>query len=74
MVSSFIEVIEALGGPAEFAREVGMKPNTAKMARARGSIAPNWWPQVVAAARVHGRDDITIERLAELAIQRRAAA
>jgi hypothetical protein len=73
MINSFADVITALGGTARFAMAVGMKPNTAKMAKARGSIAPNWWPQVVEAAKQAERPDITMEKLAELAANRRAA-
>lgn len=73
MVNSFAEVIDALGGTAQFARAVGMKPNTAKMAKSRDSIAPAWWPAVTGAAVAVERQDITVERLAELAARRRAA-
>lgn len=73
MVNSFAEVIDALGGTAKFARAVGMKPNTAKMAKARDSIAPEWWTAVTGAASAIERHDITVEKLAELAAQRRAA-
>jgi hypothetical protein len=73
MVNSFIDVIDALGGTTKFARAVGMKPNTAKMAKARGSISPAWWTAAAAAAAAAGRHDISVEKLAELAAQRRAA-
>lgn len=73
MVNSFTDVIDALGGTAKFARAVGMKPNTAKMAKARDSISPGWWPAVVEAAKEAGRDDITSDRLIALAAQRRAS-
>ena len=73
MISSFAEVIDALGGASKFAAAVGMKPNTAKMARARDSISPAWWPSVAAAAQQINRGDINIEKLAQLAAKRRAA-
>ena len=73
MVNSFTDVIDALGGTAKFARAVGMKPNTAKMAKARDSISPGWWPAVVKAAEEAGRLDITAEKLMALAADRRAA-
>jgi hypothetical protein len=73
MVNSFTDVIDALGGTAKFARAVGMKPNTAKMAKARGSISPAWWTAVAGAAVTVERHDITVEKLAELAARRRAA-
>jgi hypothetical protein len=73
MVNSFAEVIDALGGTSKFASAVGMKPNTAKMAKARDSISPAWWPKVASAAAAARRDDINLEKLAELAAQRRAA-
>lgn len=73
MVNSFSDVIDALGGTAKFARAIGMKANTAKMAKARDSIAAEWWKSVADAAAESGRDDISVERLAELAAQRRVA-
>lgn len=73
MVNSFADVIDALGGTAKFARAVGMKPNTAKMAKARDSISPAWWPAVAEAAVTVERHDITVEKLVELAARRRAA-
>lgn len=71
-MNSFSDVIDALGGTAKFASAVGMKPNTAKMAKARDSISPSWWPAVVKAAEERG-EDITLERLAALAAERRSA-
>jgi len=73
MVNSFSEVIDALGGTSKFARAIGMKPNTAKMAKSRDSIAAEWWSAVADAAANAGRHDISLEKLAELAAQRRAA-
>jgi hypothetical protein len=73
MVNSFSDVINALGGTAKFADAVGMKANTAKMAKRRNSISPAWWPEIARAAAAAQRHDITLERLAELAARRRAA-
>jgi hypothetical protein len=73
MVTSFSDVIAALGGTAKFSRAIGMKANTAKMAKARDSIAAEWWVAVADAAAKANRPDITVEKLAELAAQRRAA-
>lgn len=73
MVNSFSDVINALGGTAKFARAIGMKANTAKMAKSRDSIAAEWWVAVAAAAADAGRPDISVEKMAELAAQRRAA-
>ncbi len=72
MVQSFVDVIDALGGTSRFAAAVGMETNTAKMARARKSISPRWWNAVAAAARDAGRSDITLERLAQLAVEKHA--
>lgn len=72
MVNSFVDVIDALGGTSRFAAAVGMEANTAKMARARRSISPRWWGAVADAAREAGRKDITLEKLAELAVQKHA--
>lgn len=73
MINSFSDVIDTLGGTAKFARAVGMKPNTAKMVRQRNSISPIWWASITDAASKAGHHDITVEKLAELAAQRRAA-
>lgn len=67
MVNSFKDVIDKLGGTSAFARAVGMKINTAKMARSRDRLAAEWFAPTVAAAQRMGLNDISAERLIELA-------
>lgn len=74
MVHSFQDVIDRLGGATAFARSVGMEPNTARQARKRNSLAPQWFAPIVELARAKGVDEITLERLVELATERRKAA
>jgi hypothetical protein len=74
MVKSFSEVIDRFNGPAAFGHAVGMKPNAAKQARRRNSIAPARFPDVARAAQERGLHDITVDRLFEIAAERRDAA
>lgn len=67
MVNSFKDVIDELGGVARLARALDVKPNTIRQARKRDSLAPRYFPQVVKLAAVAGANDITAERLLELA-------
>jgi hypothetical protein len=73
MVNSFSEVIDALGGATKFSRAIGMDPNTGRAARKRESIAVSWFPKIAELAAERGRHDITVEKLVELASERRAA-
>jgi hypothetical protein len=57
---------------AEFARDIGVKPNHGQVMKLRGSIPPTYWPAVVAAARARGIKGITIEKLAAMAAARRS--
>lgn len=74
MVNSFSELIDALGGVTAFANGIGMKPNTAKMAKSRNSLSPIWFSGVVSLASERGLHGVTMERLVELAADRRRAA
>ena len=72
MVNSFPDVITKFGGPTAFGEAIGMAANTAKQARTRKSIAAKWFIPIADAARERGLDDITVERLAQLAQERAA--
>jgi len=74
MVHTFSEVIDQFGGPAAFAREVGMKANAAKQAKRRDSLAAEWFAAAARAADRKGLTDITEKRLAEIAERRRLGA
>lgn len=66
MLASFADVIDAFGGPAAYAREVGMSPGAAKQARRRSSIGARWFAPTVEAAQKRGLA-VTEKTLAELA-------
>ena len=58
-------VFDDLGGPAAVARLLALKnPSTASEMKRRDSIPPEYWPQLVAAARSSGHAHITHEALA----------
>jgi hypothetical protein len=66
MLHSFSEVIDIFGGPAAYAREVGMSPGAAKQAKRRNSVAPRWWSATEAAAQKR-QLPLTVATLAEMA-------
>jgi hypothetical protein len=73
MVQTFQDVIDKLGGVASFADAVGMKQNTAKVARRRNSIGAHWFPVVARVARERGVPEIDEAALSQLARERRSA-
>lgn len=73
MLLSFADVIDRFGGPAGYAREVGMERGTAKQARRRNSISADWFSATARAAERKGFDDIDEAALAELAERRRTS-
>ena len=68
---TFRELIDSYGLPG-FAADIGVAENTAKQMRKRNSVAPEYWDAWVKAARRRGRQDITYERLAQIAARRRS--
>jgi hypothetical protein len=74
MHTSFAEVIDRFGGPAAFAREVGMTPGAAKQAKRRNSIAPHWYVATAEAARRLGIAEVNEIALAQIALRREAEA
>jgi hypothetical protein len=73
MIQDFRAVIDRFGGVAAFADATGMQPNTAKVARQRNSLSVQWFAKVARVAEDRGLSDVTLERLAELAEERRSA-
>lgn len=59
---SFSTLIDRFG-IADFAREVGVSYGAAKQMRRRNSIAPEYWPQVIAASRQRGWTDVSADAL-----------
>ena len=64
-MDTFAQVIDAFGGPADFAREVGMPYQTAKRSRLRNTLAVRWFSPTATAARARGLkiDEATLCRL-----------
>lgn len=71
-MQSFAEIIDLFGGPAEYARAVGMTPGAAKQARRRDSISAEWFAQTARAATAMNLP-VTLDVLADLAERKRAA-
>jgi hypothetical protein len=71
-MQSFAQIIDLFGGPAEFARAVGMTPGAAKQAKRRDSINAEWFARTARAAAANDIP-VTVDVLAELA-ERKAAA
>jgi DNA-binding transcriptional regulator YdaS (Cro superfamily) len=59
-----LKVIERLGGPHQLARQLSVKPVTARAWAIRGQIPAKYWPAI---ARVPDKDGLTvsIEELAQ---------
>ncbi|WP_117395638.1 hypothetical protein [Maritalea myrionectae] len=55
---------------SEFAADIGIKYGTAKAMRRRGAIPANRWAAVVSAAEERGYEQVTFEKLAEIAADR----
>jgi hypothetical protein len=71
-MQSFSQIIDLFGGPADFARAVGMTPGAAKQAKRRDSINAEWFASTARAAAANDLP-VTVETLAELAERKRAA-
>lgn len=67
MLQSFTQIIDLFGGPAKFAREVGMTPGAAKQARRRDSLNAEWFAATARAARKNGYaiDEALLAAIAE---------
>lgn len=71
-MDSFADIISAFGGPAAFAKAIGIEPSHAGSMKTRGSIPCEYWSDVVRAGRQLGIAGVSLERLAEIAAHRRA--
>lgn len=65
-METFAQVIDALGGSAVVARGIGEDPGTVRQMRRRGSIPSRYWPRIVVFAATRGRNDVTIDILAQI--------
>jgi len=73
MPNSFADVIDLFGGPAAYARAVGMTPGAAKQAKRRNSISAEWFTATAQAAKLARISSVDERTLAALADARRAA-
>lgn len=73
MPNSFADVIELFGGPAAFARAVGMTPGAAKQAKRRNSISAEWFTVTAQAARLAKISSVDERVLSALADSKRSA-
>lgn len=61
------EVLARWPTDADFARDIGVKPNHAQTMKVRNSIPSAYWSQIVAAAAARGIEGVTLELLASIA-------
>lgn len=66
MFETHRQIIRAWDRLADFAEDIGVTENTAKMMRQRDSIPAEYWPTVVTAADGRNIAGITVELLADL--------
>jgi hypothetical protein len=63
---SISELIDAFGGPTEFAKVIDKIPSTASEMKRTGSIRVTYWPKIIAAAserRIKGVSAETLMRM-----------
>lgn len=79
-IKTFRDVIAAWPSLSEFAKDIGVSENTAKLMRFRDSVAPEYWPFVVDHAKSRKIKGISLELLHKLraekkifAVKRKAA-
>ena len=71
--SSVIELIDSFDTIRAFSEAVGCGYEAARKMRDRGSIAPENWPAVVAAAESAGIEGVTLEWLSSTRRKRRSS-
>lgn len=76
--STVPELVDAFGGPTEFAKIIDKNPSTASEMKRSGSIRVNYWPAIVEAAAKQQPPipGVTLESIARMHIaqQQRGAA
>lgn len=70
-LDTFQSVIEAFGGPTKYADAIGIPGFHAQSMKTRDSIPPAYWVDTVSAARERNVEGVTLEKLAELAKEKR---
>lgn len=71
---TFDDIFKAFGGPASYAKAIGIQVFHARTMKQRGSIPPAYWSDTVKAAEERGLTDVTLESLAEAAQAKREPA
>lgn len=66
-MDSFVQIIDAFGGPTPFGEAIGIPGSHARAMKARDSIPDGYWMRTVEAAKAREIQDVTLERLARLA-------
>lgn len=61
---TILAIIDAFGGTAALGAALGIPDSHVRAMKARRSIAPGWWPRIVAEARARDLTWITYEALA----------
>jgi hypothetical protein len=63
-------LIDAFGGPTDFARAIGLKnPSTASEMKRNASIRVSYWPAIVDAAPAHHVPGVTLESIAQMHLE-----
>lgn len=70
-MQTFDDVFVAFGGPRRLAAALGIRHFHAGTMKARGSIPPAYWSDLVSAANELGIEGVTLEALAEMAKAKR---
>jgi hypothetical protein len=63
------ELIDAFGGPSDFACIIKKNPSTASEMKRNASIRVTYWPMIVAAAPGFGLKGVTLEAIAQMHIR-----
>lgn len=65
-MDSFASIITAFGGPADFARAIGITANHAGVMKSRDYIGSEYWGRTVRAAKRQGVEGVSLETLARI--------
>lgn len=60
------ELIDAFGGPSDFACIIKKNPSTASEMKRSGSIRVSYWPLIVEAAAERSIEGVTLETIAQM--------
>jgi hypothetical protein len=60
------QLIDAFGGPSDFAKIIGKNPSTASEMKRSGAIRVSYWPHIVEKAAEFGVEGVTLETIAEM--------